>query len=188
MSEEKVVIQSSPEEVEALYKNDYIKGIHKIGTTIMLLLLVVSFAPALYLSYVKGMHPGWAAIGSAAVALVGINLFQWILEPVLYFPMIGITGSYIGFVAGNITPMRIPAAVAAQNAVEAKPGTKKGEFAGVMGIVASVLVNFIVLGIVVTFGTFLLSVMPEGVNNALQFALPGVYGALLMTFIARLKL
>lgn len=181
-------MKQTSEEIEKVYKEDYIKGIHKIGTTIMLLLLIVSFMPALYLSYVKGMHPGWGAIGTAALALIGINVFQWILEPVLYFPMIGITGSYIGFVAGNITPMRIPAAVAAQNAVDAKSGTKKGEFAGVMGIVASVVVNFIVLGIVVTFGTYLVSIMPKGINDALQFALPGVYGALLVTFIARLKM
>lgn len=176
------------QEVDRLYKEDYIKHIHKIGTITMIALLVISFLPALYVSYVKGMHPGWKAIGTAALALVGINIFQWILEPVLYFPMIGITGSYIGFVAGNITPMRIPAAVAAQNAVDAKPGSKKGEFAGVIGIVASVVVNFVVLAIVIIFGTYLISILPKAVDDALQFALPGVYGALLVSFIARLKM
>lgn len=178
----------SHEEVDSLYNNEYIKGVHKIGTATMLILLLVSFMPAMYLSFFRGMHPGWDVIAKAALALVGINVFQWILEPVMYFPMIGITGSYIGFVAGNITPMRIPAAVAAQSAVEAKPGSKKGEFAGVIGIVSSVVVNFVVLAVVIVFGTYLVSILPDGVNNALQYALPGVYGALLVTFIARLKM
>ena len=176
------------EEINQLYETEYIKHVHKIGTFTMLTLLVISFLPALYLSYVKGMHPGWAVIGTAAVALIGINVFQWILEPILYFPMIGITGAYIGFVAGNITPMRIPAAVAAQTAVDAQPGSKKAEFAGVAGIVASVVVNFVVLAIVILLGTSLLSIMPQAVDDALQFALPGVYGALLVSFIARLKM
>lgn len=176
----------SMSEIEQLYKTDYIRHIHKIGTCTMLALLVISFLPAIYMSFVKGMHPGWGVIGKAAVALLGINVFQWIIEPVLYFPMIGITGSYIGFVAGNITPMRIPAAIAAQNAVDAKQGTKKAEFAGVIGIVASVIVNFIVLAIVIIFGTYLISILPPAVNDALQYALPGVFGALLVTFVSTL--
>lgn len=188
MIEVEKIKEVNQEEVDRLYNENYIGGIHKIGTITMLLILVASFIPALYLSYVKGMHPGWSVISKAALAMIGINVFQWILEPVMYFPMIGITGSYIGFVAGNITPMRIPAAVAAQNAVGAKPGTKKAEFAGVIGIVASVVVNFIVLAFVIIFGSYIITILPEGVNNALQFALPGVYGALLVSFIVRLKM
>ena len=173
-------------EIEQLYQDDYIKSIHRIGTSTMMVLLVISFLPAIYISFVKGMHPGWGVIGKAAITLLGINVFQWIIEPILYFPMIGITGSYIGFVAGNITPMRIPAAIAAQNAVDARQGTKKGEFAGVIGIVASVIVNFIVLAIVIVFGSYLIAILPAAINDALQYALPGVFGALLVTFVSTL--
>lgn len=175
-------------EIEKQYQENYIAHIHRIGTVTMIILLIVSFLPAIYVSYVKGFHLGWSVIASAFAALVGINIFQWILEPVLYFPMLGITGTYIGFVAGNITPMRIPAAVAAQNATDSRPGTKKAEFAGVIGVVASVMVNFVVLGIVVVFGTYLIEILPQAVDDALQYALPGVYGALLISFIARLKM
>ncbi len=172
--------------IDKLYQDEYIRHIHKIGTVTVKALLVISFLPAIYVSFVKGMHPGWGVIGKAAVTLLGINVFQWIIEPIIYFPMIGITGSYIGFVAGNITPMRIPAAIAAQNAVDAKQGTKKGEFAGVIGIVASVIVNFVVLAIVILFGSYLISILPSSVKDALQFALPGVFGALLVTFVSTL--
>lgn len=53
---------------------------------------------------------------------------------------------------------------------------------------ASVVVNFVVLAIVNLFGTYLLSILPKTVDDALQFALQGVYGALLVSFIARLKM
>lgn len=172
---------------EAIYQQEYLPKVHRFGTATMLLILVLSFMPALYFSFFKGLHPGWSVIAKAAVTMIGMEVFTWILEPTLYFPMIGITGSYISFVAGNITSMRIPAAMAAQTAVGAKMGTRRAEFAGVIGIVTSVVVNFIVLAIVISFGSYIISVLPEAVVGALNYALPSVYGALLVTFIARLK-
>ena len=78
-------------------------------------------------------------------------------------------------------------ATAAQTAVGARMGTRRSEFAGVAGIVASVAVNFAVLIGVVLFGNFILSVLPAAVVDALAYALPSVYGSLLVVFIARLK-
>ena len=49
------------------------------------------------------------------------------------------------------------------------------------------VVNFIVLAIVIFFGGYIISILPEAVREALNYALPSVYGALLVTFIARLK-
>ncbi len=177
-----------PVEQDELYQKEYLPKVHRFGTFTMLLVLALSFLPALYFSFVLGFHPGWAVIGQAAITMVGIEVFSWLLEPTLYFSMIGVTGAYIGYVAGNITNMRIPAATAAQTAVDAKLGTRKNEFAGAVGMVSSVIVNFIVLIFVILFGNFILSVLPQAVVDALVYALPSVYGALLVSFIARLKM
>lgn len=173
---------------DEVYEKEYLPTVHKVGTVSMLLILGLSFLPALYFSFFQGLHPGWDVIAKAAVAMIGLEFFTWILEPTIYFPMIGITGTYISFVAGNITNMRIPAATAAQSAVGAKLGTRKAEFAGVLGIIASVVVNFAVLIVVVLFGNFIISLLPEAVSNSLNYALPSVFGALLVTFVARLKM
>ena len=175
-------------EQDEIYNKEYLPKVHRFGTFTMLVILGLSFLPALYFSFVKGFHPGWGIIGQAAITMVGIEIFTWILEPSLYFPMIGVTGSYIGFVAGIITNMRIPAATAAQNAVDANLGTRKNEFAGAIGIVSSVIVNFIVLILVILFGNFILSILPQVIVDSLVYALPSVYGSLLVTFIARLKM
>ena len=55
--------------IDKLYQDEYIRHIHKIGTVTMMALLVISFLPAIYVSFVKGMHPGWGVIGKAAVTL-----------------------------------------------------------------------------------------------------------------------
>lgn len=177
----------SGEKIDELYNGRYIKDVHKIGTTIMLTLMVVTFIPAFYVSFVLGYFPGWGLVSAAFATTIGMNFFYWFLEPVIYFPMIGITGVYIGYVSGNVSTIRIPAALAAQSAIDAEAGTKKAEFAGVLGMVSSVVVNFIVLGIVIFAGAEIIKIMPPVVEDSLQFALPGLYGALVFILAARLK-
>ena len=157
----------------------YTKNLHKIGTTCMMTLLVLTFLPSLYVFVVLGAFPGWGALAGTFAALVGQEVMTWIMEPVMYFPMIGVAGSYICFTAGNITNMRIPCALAAQAAVGASTGTTKGDAASVFGMVGSVIVNFIALGIVILFGNWLLGVLPEGVKAAFNYAMPAVFGSLI---------
>ena len=157
----------------------YTKNLHRIGTTCMMVLLVLTFLPCLYVFFVLGAFPGWAPLAGTFAALCGQEVMTWIMEPVMYFPMIGVAGSYICFTAGNITNMRIPCALAAQAAVGATTGTPKGDAASVFGMVGSVIVNFIALGIVILFGNWLLGVLPEGVNAAFNYAMPAVFGSLI---------
>lgn len=157
----------------------YTRNLHKIGTTCMMTLLVLTFLPALYVFLVLDAFPGWGALGGAFAALCGQEVMTWIMEPVMYFPMIGVAGSYICFTAGNITNMRIPCALAAQAAVGAQTGTAKGDAASVFGMVGSVMVNFIALGIVILFGNWLLGVLPEVVKTAFNYAMPAVFGSLI---------
>lgn len=157
----------------------YTKNLHRIGTTCMMILLVLTFMPALYVFIVLGEFPGWGALAGTFAALSGQEVMTWIMEPVMYFPMIGVAGSYICFTAGNITNMRIPCALAAQASVGATSGTAKGDAASVFGMVGSVIVNFIALGIVILFGNFLLSILPESVKAAFNYAMPAVFGSLI---------
>lgn len=177
----------SNEKIEESYNGDYIKSIHKIGTVIMIAILIASFVPAFYVSFILGYFPGIVIIATVAFTTFSMNFFYWFLEPVMYFPMIGVTGSYISFVSGNISTMRIPAALAAQSAVNASPGTKKAEMAGALGMVSSVVVNIAILFFVILVGDELLAVMPEAIKNSLQFAVPGLYGAFLIILGTRLK-
>ena len=157
----------------------YTKNLHRIGTTCMMVLLVLTFLPCLYIFFVLGAFPGWAPLAGTFAALCGQEVMTWIMEPVMYFPMIGVAGSYICFTAGNITNMRIPCALAAQAAVGATTGTPKGDAASVFGMVGSVIVNFVALGIVILFGNWLLSILPEGVKAAFNYAMPAVFGSLI---------
>lgn len=157
----------------------YTKKLHRIGTATMMVVLALTFCPALYIFIAYRSFPGWGTAAAALGALFAQEVWTWIMEPIMYFPMIGIAGAYICFTAGNITSMRIPCAIAAQNAVNARNGTAKGDAASVFGMVASVVVNFAFLAVVILFGNYLLNILPESVKAAFNYAMPAVYGALL---------
>lgn len=177
-------MKKQPETVAVdLEQQAYAKKLHKVGTVCMMILLVLTFCPSLYVFLVLGEFPGWGALASTFLALSGNEIATWIMEPVMYFPMIGVAGSYICFTAGNITNMRIPCALAAQNAVGATAGTPKGDAASVFGMVGSVAVNFVALGIVIFCGNWLLGILPETVKEAFNYAMPAVYGALIIMLV-----
>lgn len=165
----------------------YNKSLHRIGTITMLLIGVVTFFPTIYVSIFKEGFPGWGVLLGAAAAMVGKEFFSWILAPVVFFPMVGVAGLYMGYTAGNIATMRVPAAMAAQNAISAETGSHKAEAASVFGIAASVVVNLFFLVIVILFGDYLLSIMPESIRNAFDYAVPAIYGAVVVTMMRALK-
>lgn len=49
----------------------------------------------------------------------------WFVEPISYFPVVGAAGTYMAFLSGNISNMRIPCASMAQVAADVEPGTEK---------------------------------------------------------------
>ena len=109
--------------------DQYIKGIHKIGTAAMLLTAVLTFIPALYIWIVYDCFPGMTIISGCVVAMLGQEAMSWFMEPTMYFPILGVTGSYLSSLSGNTTSMRIPVALSCQEAVEAERGTEKAEMA-----------------------------------------------------------
>lgn len=165
----------------------YTKNLHRIGTITMLMIGVVAFFPTIYVCIFEGGFPGWGALLAAAAAMIGKEGFSWLLAPIVFFPMVGVAGIYMGYTAGNISTMRVPVAMAAQNAISAETGSRKAEAASVFGIAISVVVNLFFLMIVVLFGEFLLSIMPEAVQNAFDYAVPAIYGAVVITMMRALK-
>ena len=158
----------------------YTKKLHSIGTTTMLAMAVITFFPTIYICAFKGGFPGWGVMAGAAAMAAGKEVFSWFFEPIMYFPMVGIAGLYICCTAGNSTSVRIPAAMSAQNAIDAKPGTRKAEVSSVFAMVASVIVSLSALVVVILFGDYLLRILPEAVRAAFDYAIPAVYGAVVV--------
>ena len=175
-------------EKKDFYEGEYMPQMHKIGKLTGLLGAVLSFLPALVLAVVYGLLPKPAALATAFISAASAFGFLWIVEPISYFTVLGPVGTYMAFLSGNISNMRVPCAGMAQVAADVEPGTEKGSIVSVIGMATSIVINVSVLTIGVILGSSVLSAMPASVIEALNYLLPALFGALLMQFgLKRIK-
>lgn len=167
---------------ENFYSLEYLPKMHRIGKIIGVLAVLASFMPALTLGVVYGLWPDMAALGTAAVSAIASFGVLWFVEPLSYYPVVGPVGTYMAFVSGNISNMRIPCASMAQISTEVEPGSDKGSIIATIGMGVSIVINTLVLTIGVIAGSSILSMLPASVVGALNYLLPALFGALLVQF------
>ncbi|WP_246094976.1 small-conductance mechanosensitive channel [Salinicoccus cyprini] len=158
---------------------------HFWGRLTLFVIILMSLVPPLYISFVMDAHPGWGVIGTGLVGYASFIGIMWILEPITYYPTLGVAGTYLAFLTGNIANMCLPCSSAAQKAVGAEPGSEKAEVAGVFGIAVASLTNIIILVIMILGGTYIISVLPPFVESMFGFILPSIFGAVLGQFAYR---
>ena len=139
--------------------------------------LIANFVPALYLAGVIGVMPqvtDLMQIYAVALSAFGVS---WLVQPLSFYPMLGIGGSYISWLCGNVADIRVPAATMAQRAAGAEPGTPESDVMATIGIAASVFVSVAILTLFTFIGSAILPMVPKFVTKAFGFILPAVFGA-----------
>ncbi|MEG2578879.1 MAG: hypothetical protein RSA54_14240, partial [Glutamicibacter sp.] len=113
----------------------------------------------------------------------------WFVEPLTYFPILGSAAMYQAFMIGNISNKLLPAAIVAQSAINAKPGTRRGDLASVMAIGGAATVHLTSLLVFVgIFGSWLVSIIPNDmIEVARIYILPSLMGAVLVQAIVAMK-
>lgn len=164
------------------FENEYLPKMHRIGTITNILGVVLSFAPAAVLAVVYGLLPDWGALLTAFIAALSAFGFLWFVEPISYFTVVGPIGTYMAFLSGNISNMRVPCASMAQISAGVEPGTNEGSIIATIGMAVSIIINVSVLTIGVILGSSVLAMLPASVTEALNYLLPALFGALLMQF------
>ena len=108
----------------------------------------------------------------------------YIVEPISYFPILGIPGTYLTFLSGNTSNMRVPCSSVAQEAAGVEMGTEEGSIISTIGIATSILVNVVILTVGAVAGSVILNILPAPVKEALNFLLPALFGAVFGQFAA----
>ena len=123
------------------YNKVYIPDIVKWGKITMLLGIITCFGPALVISVVYGCMPPVSAIIAGTIAQISVSGAFYIVEPISYFPILGIPGTYLTFLSGNTSNMRVPCSSVAQEAAGVEMGSDKGSVVSTIGIAVSIIVN-----------------------------------------------
>ena len=169
------------------YNDVYMPKMHKIGKITGALGVLLTFSPALALGLVYGLWPNWGALGTAALTAITSFGILWFVEPLSYYPVVGPVGTYMAFLSGNISNMRIPCASMAQVGAGVEPGTEKGAIVATIGMGVSIVINTLILSIGVIAGQAVLAMLPATVVSALNYLLPALFGALLVQFGMKAK-
>lgn len=167
------------------YEQSFTKPIIKYGRLTNLLGVAFSFIPALVVYFVFGAFPGVENILSGWVLIASIYGIYAIVEPISYFPILGLPGKYMSFLAGNIGNMRVPCSAIAQEALGTTPGTKKAELVSTLGIAGSVVTNIVVVTIAAIGGAALMNAFPPIVIEAFTYVSPAIFGAIFSMYASK---
>ena len=170
----------------AVYEAEFSRPIHKIGRLTNLVAAALMFLPSIWLYLQYGVFPPTEAI------LVGMGLALtyavpfWIIEPISYYPTLGDAATYMSFLAGNISNMRLPCAAVAQEVAGVEEGSLKGELVATVGIGISVWLSIIAVLIGAVATGLIVKVFPEWWQVAFKtYLLPAVFGAVFGQFALR---
>lgn len=188
MSENYEINAQSPELME---EDDYLNGkfmnsMHRDGTVwnigMMLLLMLFPVVVGLIFSAV----PDWAAVGKGLLYTAPMYWAVGIVEVITFIPMLGAGGSYLSFVTGNISNLKLPCALNALDQYGVKAQSEEGEIISTIAIAVSSIVTtvIIVIGVIL-----IVPLTPILENKALDPAfaqlLPALFGALGVVFVSK---
>jgi hypothetical protein len=171
---------------EQKYHEVWTTPVIRLGISTMLLACVLSFIPLIYLYMVHGILPPFSASLTAWGLVASVFGAFYIVEPISYYPILGLAGTYISFLSGNISNLRLPCSAMAQEVVGVEEGTKQAEIIGTMGIIGSVVVNLAGVTLAAFVGAWLIGLFPAFVADAFRkFTAPAIFGAVFGQFAMR---
>lgn len=148
-----------------------------MGLLFVTIALVCNFIPAVYVSTITGQFPSVGQLLQlwlAAAAAFGVG---YIVQPVSFFPIVNMAGTFMCWICGNVGEVRAPAANMAQKVTNCEQGTPKAEIMSCIGICASVFVTVIMISFFALVGAQVMPLMPKFVMKMFGFVLPCVLGA-----------
>lgn len=135
-------------EVKTSY--DFNKRLHTIGRIWTFLGICLFFAVPVTIGLYFKVTPDWTVFGTSAVLVpLFLNITAGLTEPIIYAPMLGTNGEYLAFITGNLSNLKIPCVVKAQEITGTKLGTEENELVSTIAIATSTLVTVIIIAIIV---------------------------------------
>lgn len=154
----------------------------RIGLVSMCSAMVASLLPGLFVYFRYGVIPSAGEIGSIFTMLCASFLVGWFVQPITFYPAIGVGASAISWTTGNVAGLRMPAISAGQKAAETEPGTPEADVISTMSVAVSSFVTVAILTIFTLMGSSIISALPKSVTSAFNYIAPAVFGAIIVDY------
>ena len=164
----------------------YMDSVHRDGRIWNLTVMVLLMAFPVAVAIIFGAAPDWGALGMGLIATAPMYWAVGAIETVTFVPMLGAGGSYLSFVTGNISNLKLPCALNAleQNGVSAN--SEEGEVISTVAIATSSIVTTVIIIIGVICIAPLTPILSAPVlQPAFEQILPALFGGLGVAFVSK---
>ncbi len=164
----------------------YMDSVHRDGRIWNITVMVLLMAFPITVSILFSAAPDWKALGLGLVATAPMYWAVGVIETVTFVPMLGAGGSYLSFVTGNISNLKLPCALNALEQNEVSANSEEGEVISTIAIATSSIVTTVIIIIGVICIAPLTPVLSAPVlQPAFQQILPALFGGLGVAFVSK---
>jgi hypothetical protein len=164
----------------------YMDQVYRWGAAWNLSVAGILLAFPVVLCVIFGVLPDWQGLLGGLLLTAPMYWAVGVVETVTYIPMLGAGGSYLSFVTGNISNLKLPCALNALEQAQVKANSEEGEVVSTIAIAVSSIVTtlIIILGVVLIIPLTPLLESPV-LNPAFEQMLAALFGGLGVVFISK---
>lgn len=164
----------------------YMDTVHRDGTiwNIAMMILLLMFPVAVCIVF-QAM-PDWRGVIEGLIATAPMYWAVGVVEVITFIPMLGAGGSYLSFVTGNISNLKLPCAINALENAKVDAKSEEGEIVSTIAIAVSSIVTTIIIALGVLLIVPLSPILESPVlEPAFAQMLPALFGALGVALISK---
>ncbi len=123
----------------------YMDSVHRDGRIWNLSVMVLLLAFPISVAVIFGVSPDWHALLMGLIATAPMYWAVGAIETITFVPMLGAGGSYLSFVTGNISNLKLPCALNALEQNHVSATSEEGELVSTIAIATSSIVTTLVI-------------------------------------------
>lgn len=166
--------------------DEFNRQMHRIGRTMLITAVVLLLAVPFLFGAIYGVTPEMKGFISGFIKVGIVYIPVGIVEFLVFSPMLGVGGSYLAFLTGNLTNLKIPCAMNARDIAKTTVGTAENEIISTLSVAASSIVTMVVIFLGVLLLVPLTPVLQNPVlTPAFDTVVPALFGALGLTYFRK---
>ncbi len=164
----------------------YMDSVHRYGKIWGIGIFILILLAPLVVSIIFACMPDFKALSQGLLATLPMYWAVGIVEVFTYVPMLGAGGTYLSFVTGNISNLKLPCAVDAMERANVKSSSEEGEVISTIAIAISSIVTTLIILVGVILIIPLTPILESPVlDPAFNMILPALFGGLAVVFISK---
>ncbi len=167
-------------------KLSYFDSVHRDGRIWNISVMLILFMFPISVAIIYKAPPDWHGLVMGLIATAPMYWAVAVVETFTFVPMLGAGGSYLSFVTGNISNLKLPVALNALEQADVKISSDEGEVVSTIAIAVSSIVTtlIIILGVILIVPLTPILNAPV-LEPAFAQILPALFGGLGVVFISK---